>query len=270
MAKSNEAFNPLKMSALARDAFRTLRMNISFSGGEKDVKTIVVTSAIPTEGKTTVSIGLGVSMAEAMKNTLVIECDCRRPSVGNRLRIRPPFNWIDVLYQQAELNDAIVPTACPNLYFLDAEPGLVHSVELLNSGRFQEMIEEIKTHFDVVIFDTPPLGSFIDAAVLAEHADGAVVVVNAGSREVRLLQETIEQLKKANARIMGIVLNKVNAQHKSYYRYGDYYYRNRDKGTPSRKGARGPFANKQSVRRRKEADTEPKEHAAREHPFQND
>ena len=220
---------PLNMSELTRDAFRSLRMNISFSGGDKDVQTLVVTSAVPSEGKTSVSVGLGVSMAESMKNTLIVECDCRRPSVGNRLKMRPPLNWIDVLYQKATIDEAVVETDCPNLYFLDAEPGLVHSVELLNSGRFREMVEQLKTHFDFIIFDTPPLGSFIDAAVLAEHSDGAIVVITSGNREIRLVKQTVEQLKKANAKIMGIVLNKVNAHRSGYYQYGDYYYRKRGK-----------------------------------------
>lgn len=223
--KKKGTFNPMNMSALTRDAFRTLRMNISFSGGEKDVKTLVVTSAVPKQGKTSVSIALGISMAESMKNTLIIECDCRRPSVGNRLKLRPEYNWIDVIYRQAQLQEAVVTTSCPNLYFLDAEPGLVHSVELLSSGRFWEMVETAKTQFDFIILDTPPLGSFIDAAVVSERADGAILVVNSGSREVHLLKDTTEQLKKANARILGVVLNRVNAHGSSYYRYGDYYYR---------------------------------------------
>lgn len=258
MAKKEVLFNPLNMSELTRDAFRTLRMNINFSGGDKDVKTLVVTSAVPNQGKTSVSIGIGVSMAESMKNTLIIECDCRRPSVGNRLKLRPKYNWIDVLYQQATLQEAIVPTDCPNLYFLDAEPGLVHSVELLNSGRFRELVETIKTNFDFIIFDTPPLGSFIDAAVLAEHADGAIVVISSGSREIRLVSEVIEQLKKANAHILGVVLNKVNAQHSSYYRYGDYYYRNRDRnGNPIKSSGKSTPKKKAEKSRPLPHDAEP-------------
>ena len=222
-------FNPINMNELTRDAFRTLRQNISFSGGDEDVKTVVVTSSVPNEGKTSVSIGLGISMAESMKNTLIIECDCRRPSVGNRLKLRPKTNWIDVIYQHESLESAIVPTDVKNLYFLDAEPGLVHSVEFLSSGRFWDMVERIKKSFDFIIFDTPPLGSFIDAAVLSKRADGVVIVVSSGSREIRLLKEIIEQLKKANAKMLGVVLNRVNSHRSSYYRYGDYYYRNQGK-----------------------------------------
>ena len=249
MDRKEGKFNPLNMAELTRDAFRTLRMNISFSGGDKDVKTLVVTSTVPSEGKTSVSVGLGISMAESMKNTLIIECDCRRPSVGSRLKLRPSVNWIDVLYQHGTLEEAIVPTSVPNLYFLDAEPGLVHSVELLNSGRFREMVEKIKEHFDFIIFDTPPLGSFIDAAVLSEHADGAIIVINSGSREIRLLKEIVEQLKKANARILGVVLNRVNAHHSGYYKYGDYYYRNQGKSHSAKSGGSGKaFGEKASGR----------------------
>lgn len=242
MAKRKNSFNPLKMSALTRDAFRTLRMNINFSGGDKDVKTLVVTSAVPSEGKTTVTIGLGVSMAESMKNTLIIECDCRHPSVGNRLKLRPKDSWIDVLYQQAKLEDAIVPTNCSNLYFLDAEPGLAHSVEFLNSGRFRDMIEEAKEHFDFIIFDTPPLGTFIDAAVLAERADGVIVVVESGTRELRLLGETVDQLKKANARILGAVLNQVSAHHQ--HRYGSYYYQQDRRDAARKRGGKRPASDR--------------------------
>lgn len=223
--KNGSSFNLLNMSALTRDAFRSLRMNISFSGGDKDVRTLVVTSAVPNEGKTSVAIALGISMAEAMKNTLLIECDCRRPDIGNRLKLRPESNWIDVIYRQAQLQDAIVPTYCPNLYFLDVEPGLVHSVELLSSARFWEMIEQIKEQFDFIILDTPPLGPFIDAAVLGERSDGTILVVNSGSREIRLHKEAVAQLKKANAHVLGVALNRVNPRQSNYYRYDDYYYR---------------------------------------------
>lgn len=222
-------FNPLNMTELTRDAFRSLRMNIAFSGGDKDVQTLVVTSAVPNGGKTSVSIGLGISMAESMKNTLIIECDCRRPSVGNRLKLRPGTNWIDVLYKQGKLEDAIVKTSVPNLFFLDAEPGQVHSVELLNSGRFRELVERAKQNFDFIIFDTPPLGSFIDATVLSKYSDGVIMVVSSGTKEIRVLKETIEQLKKADAKILGVVLNRVSAHHLNYYHYGDYYYRNQGK-----------------------------------------
>jgi len=229
VAKISTAFNPLNMSALTQDAFRTLRMNISFSGGDKDIQTVAVTSAVPNEGKTSVSIGLGISMAEAGRRTLIVECDCRKPAVGNRLKIRPEKTWLDILYHNVPMEEAIVQTSCPRLYFLDVEPGLVHSIELLSSYRFWKMVENLKAQFGFIIFDTPPVGAFIDAAVLAEHTDGAVMVINAGSKEVRLLKASIEQLKKSGGNFLGVVLNRVKmSRTSSYYRYGGYYYRNKD------------------------------------------
>ena len=237
---ANASINPLSLSDVGRDAFRTLRMNVSFCG--KDIKTLVVTSATPNDGKTTVSIGLAGSIAESMKNVLIIECDCRRPSVGNRLKLRPKKNWIDVIYNNATLEEAIVETSCKNLYFLDAEPGLVHSVELLSSGRFWEMVEELRKHFDMIIFDTPPLGAFSDAAVLASKADGTALVITYGAKDIRLIKNVIEDLKAAKANILGIVLDRVKAYKTSYYYkngyygyYYQYYYRKEYEGDKKHK-----------------------------------
>jgi len=229
VAKINTTFNPLNMSALTQDAFRTLRMNISFSGGDKDIQNVVVTSAVPNEGKTSVSIGLGVAMAEAGRRTLIVECDCRKPAVGNRLKIRPEKTWLDILYHNVPIEEAVVETSCRRLFFLDVEPGLVHSIELLSSHRFWEMVKDLKDHFGFIIFDTPPVGAFIDAAILSEHADGTFMVINAGSKEVRLLRNSIEQLKKSGGNFLGVVLNKVKVSKSSYYQYGGYYYRDKSK-----------------------------------------
>ena len=227
MPKTNTKVNPFNMSALTQDAFRTLRMNISFSGGDKDISTIAVTSAVPNEGKTSVSIGLGIAMAEAGRRTLIIDCDCRKPAVGNRLKIRPEKDWLDILYSNASVEEAVVETSCPRLFFLDVKPGLAHAVELLSSYRFWKMVDTLKEHFGFIIFDTPPVGAFIDAAVIAEHADGTFMVINAGSKEIRLIKASIEQLKKSGGNLLGVVLNKVKiSRASSYYKYGDYYYRN--------------------------------------------
>ena len=229
MAKINTTFNPLNMSALTRDAFRTLRMNISFAGGDKDIQSVVVTSAVPNEGKTSVSIGLGVAMADAGRRTLIVECDCRKPSVGNRLKIRPEKTWLDILYHNVPIEEAVAETAYPHLFFLDVEPGLVHSIELLSSHRFWKMVDGLKEQFGFIIFDTPPVGAFIDAAILSEHADGTLMVVTAGSKEVRLLKNSIEQLKKSGGNSLGVVLNKVKVTKSSYYQYGGYYYSDKSK-----------------------------------------
>ncbi len=249
MAKTNASFNPLNMSAVMQDAFRTLRMNVSFSGGDNDIQSVVVTSAIPSEGKTSVSVGLGVAMAEAGRRTLLIECDCRRPAVGNRIKLRPALNWLDVLYRGVPLDEAIVETACPGLCFLDAEPELAHSIEQLSSVRFRKMVEDLKKQFGFIIFDTPPLGSFIEAATLSKLADGTILVVTSGSKEVRLLKQTVEQIKKAQANLLGVVLNKVHANHTSYYyKYGDYYYRNQGKkGSKSKRRVGDPLAHADST-----------------------
>ena len=229
MAVKDNKFDPMNMSVLTQDAFRTLRMNVLFSGGEKDIQTLVVTSSVPNEGKTYVSIGLGIAMAEAGRRTLIIDCDCRKPSVGNRLQLRPEKTWLDVLYNGVPVEQAIAETNCQGLFFLDVEPGIARSIEQLSGYRFHKMVEGLRNQFGFIIFDTPPVGAFIDAAALAEHADGAVMVISSGNQEVRLLKASLEQLKKAGANFIGIVLNKVKVSRtSSYYRYGDYYYHGRE------------------------------------------
>jgi len=226
VAIKENSFNPVNMSVLTQDAFRTLRMNIAFSGQEKDIQTLVVTSSVPKEGKTSVSIGLGIAMAESGRRTLIIDCDCRKPSVGNRLRIRPEKTWLDVLYNHIPVDQAIVETQCPRLYFLDVEPGIAHSIEQLSGFRFRKMVEGLRDNFGFIIFDTPPIGAFIDAATLAGYADGTIMVISSGNQEVRLLKSSLEQIQKAGANFLGVVLNKVRiSKASSYYKYGDYYYR---------------------------------------------
>lgn len=226
MAMNNDSINPYSVSALTQDAFRTLRMNIIFSGEKKDIQTLVVTSATPNDGKTSIAIGLGIAMAESGRRTLIIDCDCRKPSVGNRLKIRPEKTWLDVLYNNVPLEQAIVETQCARLFFLDVEPGIANAIEQLSGYRFKKMIDRLKDQFGFIIFDTPPIGAFIDAASLAEHADGTIMVISSGSKEVRLHRLSIEQLKKSGANFLGAVLNKVKVSRStSYYKYGDYYYR---------------------------------------------
>ncbi len=221
---ARKPFDPFAMNAVTADAFRSLRANVTFSGGDNDIQTVVITSSIPHEGKTSVTLGLGVSLARSGKKVLLVECDCRMPALGNRLKLYPKKTWVDVIYKEAELAEAITPTRAKDLYFIDTSANMVHSLELLSSQRFWNMIERIKPHYDYILFDTPPVSSFIDAAVVADHTDGSIIVVENGSKEIRATQQACEQMRKAKARLLGIVLNKTDPKHSSYYRYGGYYY----------------------------------------------
>ncbi len=217
----------LQMPPDIQNAIQTLRTNIQFAGIDHAYKSIAVTSAVPSEGKSTVALLLAVSMAEAGKRTLIVDCDCRRPMIGNRLNVRPQYTWLDILAKGMPLSAVAVQTQQPNLFFLDAEPQLPHAVELIASNRFAQLMQDADAAFDVVIYDTPPLGSFIEAAVLASKVDGTLLVISTGKVNVSKEREVLEQLKKVSAHIIGAVLNGVKGNKNSDYYY--YYYNRGEK-----------------------------------------
>ncbi|NCB31192.1 MAG: polysaccharide biosynthesis tyrosine autokinase [Clostridia bacterium] len=205
------------------DAVKTLRTNIWFSSVDREVKTIVVTGAVPNNGKSTLTIFLGIAMAESGHRTLLVECDCRRPMLQNYLKIRPEYNLVDVLAQKTSAESAIVHTAVEMLDLLSAM-ALASPVEILSSNRFNTILAEQRKHYDVILMDTPPLSSFIEAAILASRADGTLLVLQSGGTEIGAAQAAVAQLEKAKARILGVVLNNVDMATEDYY-YPDYYYR---------------------------------------------
>ncbi len=176
-----------------RDAIKTLRTNIRFSSVDEEIKTIVFTSVTPHEGKSTMAIFLGIAMAESQQRTLLIECDCRRPMLQNYLKLRPQNTLIDVLSRNCSFESAITPTKMKYLDLLSSSV-LANPVEVLGSALFQKIIEELKKSYDVIILDTPPLGSFIESAILASKADGTVIVLQAGATDAAAAQSVVVQL----------------------------------------------------------------------------
>lgn len=208
-----------------QDAIRTLRTNIQFAGFNGKMQTIVITSVMPHEGKSSIALYLGIAMAEMGKETVVVDADCRRPMISNYLKQRPQKGLMDVMSNETDIDSAITATSQPGLYFLDTKT-LANPVEVLSSKRFREVMKSLEERFDTIIIDTPPLFSFIEAAVLAQQADGTVLVIRPGQTEIKAAQEVVEQLNKANAKIIGVVLNGVPRNDSGYYYYNSYYYRN--------------------------------------------
>lgn len=219
------------MDGSARDAVKTLRTNIQFASIDKPIKTILITSVVPHDGKSTTALFLGISMAEEGKKTLVVETDYRRPMVARKLGVHAPKGIMAVLAGNATVEEAVEPAGMDNLYFLDAEALVVNPVELINSQKFAQLIEQLREQFDAVIFDTPPLGLFIDAALIAAQVDGTVMIFTPGRSDYRKAQQVLEQLKKANARVLGAVMVGVEKKHS-----GKYYYYYRDGKRHKRRG----------------------------------
>ncbi len=213
------------------DSIKTLRTNIQFASISREIKTITLTSNIPNEGKSTISTFLAVAMAEANKKTLLVECDLRHTTLRKRMKLTRNAGIINYLSGNITLDEAITVTQIDNLYFLDAEVKVPNPVEIISSDAFAAMIAALREKFDYVIFDTPPVGTFIDAALFASKSDATIILLKPGSVDRKLFKKTYEQLSKANANVIGVVFNEVDKAHKGYY-YGKYYqkkYRNQKK-----------------------------------------
>lgn len=209
----------------ARDAIKTLMTNIQFASisQNKELKTITLTSCIPNEGKSLISTFLAIAMSENGKKVLIMDCDYRHPSVRRSMVIKKTRGVGGYLKGDLTLEDAIVPTEIDNLYLLDCEIKIPNPVEIINSERFSNLIAEAKEKFDVVIVDTPPLGSFIDAALIAAQTDATALVVRSGVVDKKIIKGAMDQLDKAKANVIGAVINCVEQSRTPYYYYYKYY-----------------------------------------------
>lgn len=205
-----------------REAVKTLRTNIAFSGIDHEIRTIVVTSPSASLGKTTAASFLSIAYAEMGKRVLLVDTDCRRPMIANVFRQRPLYGMLQVMYGEVSIEKAAEESRQSGLYLMDCGGKITNPVEFINSRRFASFVMEAKSKFDIVIFDSPPLGTFIEAALLASQADGTLIVIQPGKVQSSTARDTVDQLKKANAHILGVVFNNVvNAKADGYY----YYYR---------------------------------------------
>jgi protein-tyrosine kinase len=209
---------------VAKEAYKVLRANIQFCEFSKRIKTLTITSCLPGEGKTTVSLNLGVSIATAGMKVLVVDADLRKPMLlkymGNS-NFKGLSNYIS---GHAELDEIINNTDIAGLYYIACGVKPPNPTELISSGRFSEFLEEVKERFDIVIIDTPPLGNVIDCAIIAAQTDGTILVIQHKAVDYRSAQMVKNQLEKANAHILGVVLNKEpGSNHKRGYDYYNFY-----------------------------------------------
>ncbi len=220
-----------KVSEPVEEAIRSLRTNIQFCNTDKVVKTICLTSCVPNEGKSSTSISLAVSMAEDGKRVVHIDADMRKPKLYKDIMSKYNVGLSNYLSGMAELEEAISETNINNLHVILCGPKPPNPAELLGTERFKLMLTALKEKYDYVIIDTPPLGSMIDAAIVASLTDGAVMLIEYNTVDYKKAAMVKEQLEKANARILGVVMNKIpRREYKQYYYYDyDYYYKKNSK-----------------------------------------
>lgn len=199
------------------NASKTLLANIRFASVDEKVKTIVVTSSGQNEGKTIVSTNLANAIATSGKKVLIVEADMRRRSLGKLLDVHPANGLYSALSGSASLNDAIMPTNIPNLYFMDAEPNIPSPPDILSTKRFAALVDKLRDSFDYVIFDTPPVSLFVDAAILGSLVDGTLFVIRQNQTKRALAAKCVQQLRVADARILGTVVTFCNDDESTYY-----------------------------------------------------
>lgn len=206
-----------------REAFKTLRTNIEFSGS--DVQVIAVTSCTPNEGKSSVAMELAKAFAEAGKRTMLVDADMRKSVLVGRYKTGAVrLGLSHTLAGRERPGNVVCKTNIPNLFVIFSGPVPPNPSELLGGKAFKGLLEILRQNFDYVIVDTPPLGSVIDAAVAARQCDGTMLIVENNAVSYKFVQKVKEQLDKSGSRILGVVLNKVDMTAKGYYgHYGKYY-----------------------------------------------
>ena len=213
-----------KQDFRTKEAFKTLRTNIEFSG--ENIRVICVTSCTPNEGKSTVTMGLAASLAEGGKRVLFVDADLRKSVLMGRHRVTGEVKGLThFLSGQADVKEVILRTQEPNLFVTFAGPVPPNPAELLGNRRFEAFLDGARQAYDYVIIDAPPLGSVIDAAIIAKNSDASVMVISAKTISYKFARVVKEQLEKADCPILGVVLNKVEMKQNKYYGkyYGNYY-----------------------------------------------
>lgn len=201
------------------EAYRTLRTNILFASLDNPLNTLLITSTDPGEGKSTTLANLAVVMAQAGNRVMVVDCDLRRPSLHRIFGVKNTAGLTTMMVEgQAMSQPPIQDTGVPNLSIITSGPLPPNPSELLGSRRMAEVLAQLKSQADVILLDSPPIIAVADAAILASKVDGVILVVQAYKTKRDFARKAKAILEKANANLLGVVLNNVKMD-VSFYRY---------------------------------------------------
>lgn len=216
-----------------QNAAKTLMANIRFMSVDNPIRSLVITSSIPNEGKSTVACNVARAIASSGMRVCLVESDMRNRTLAGMLGVRSTGGLYSVLSETMPLQQAIVSTSTENMFLLDAEPHIPNPADILASKRFAALVGKLEQMFDYVIFDTSPVGMFVDAAVVSTVVDAAVLVVRENFTKRQAVVQAYEQLRKAGGNVVGAVMNYCNIEKSDYY----YAYYNqqgkREKGAAS-------------------------------------
>lgn len=202
------------------EQFRTVRTNMQFSSVDNDLKSFLVTSSGPAEGKSSTTANLAIVYAQQGKRVLLIDADLRKPTMHYTFRLDNLRGLSNVLVGEVTLEEAVNSTDIDTLDVMTCGPIPPNPSELLGSRKMETLLREAKLSYDLVVFDTPPVLAVTDAQILANLVDGSVLVVRSGKTEIEPAQKAKEALAPAKAKLLGVVLNDREKKASNYY----YYY----------------------------------------------
>ena len=210
------------LQSLVSESYRTIRMGLKFAASQKPLRTVLVTSAVPGEGKTTTAANLAVMLANMGDKVLLVDADLRRPAIHKRFGLDNSTGLGSVVLGQAELSSAVRSAAGqPNLSVLTAGPSFPNPAEVLSSERARQVLASLRDRYDLILMDSPPVMSVTDPLILSEMSDGVIIVAKGGATSRVAVRQACQSLEKINSAIIGVVMNYVKAPKGGY---GSYYY----------------------------------------------
>lgn len=251
-ANSRPLLTQIQANSPRAESFRQLRTNMQFANVSGEAKSVLVTSSLPGEGKSTTATNLAIALAQGGQSVCLIDADLRRPMVNEYLGLDRNAGLTTTLIGTADVNDMLQPWGDENLYVLTSGPIPPNPSELLGSVQMSDLLDRLEEAFDVVIIDAPPLLPVTDAAVLAQRAGGVIVVAGVQKVKRQDLERSLQALDMVGVQILGIVLNRLPNKGPDAYSYT--YYTSEDaklkperrstgrRGTKSEKSALGSYS----------------------------
>ncbi|MCG8398365.1 CpsD/CapB family tyrosine-protein kinase [Bacillus atrophaeus] len=209
----------LQNKSLVAEQYRTIRTNIAFSSVQTNLRSILVTSSVPGEGKSFSAANLAAVFAQQEKKVLLVDADLRKPTIHETFQLENVTGLTNVLVGTCSLSETVQPTPIDNLYILTSGPMPPNPAELLSSKAMGDLILDIYDQYSLVIFDSPPLLAVADGQILANQTDGSVLVVLSGKTKIDTVQKAKDALEQSKAKLLGALLNKKKLKKPDLYSY---------------------------------------------------
>ena len=205
-----------KPKSVIAEAYRTLRTNLQFSTKDDNIKRILITSAVPMEGKSTTASNIALTMSQAGKKVMLIDCDLRKPSIHKYFAMKNNVGLGNMILEGTSY-EKVLQKHTENLHVITAGKVVFNPAEILNTEFLNKTLDHIQKNYDYIFIDTPPVTVVTDAQIMATACQGVILVISSGESKKDMCKRAIELLNKVNANILGVVLNKVRGNFHEYY-----------------------------------------------------